>query len=243
MSKKVKVFEPLTDVVPYQVKSGTGRKIVRQAQSQLAQMNYRENMVEAASTDAQRKQFHGVNKKGVNTTEIRGVGSVKKFEGAAPEGRTGASEDWSELDRGHKIPNEQHKSKILEKSSQYKNAYGQYKKGQVSKETVERAKGDFFGTEKHFGSTNVLRPCAGEGCVNPIAKERESVALKKPTGEPLKETVPGKGSKVVTRNLQFKELKKKPTTDSTLCATCSATEKGIQNQGNALKGVSNRERR
>jgi len=39
--KKVKVFAP-TDSVP--VKSGTGRKIVRKAQSELAQMNYRENM-------------------------------------------------------------------------------------------------------------------------------------------------------------------------------------------------------
>jgi hypothetical protein len=38
---KIKVFAP-ADAVP--VKSGTGRKIVRKAQSELAQMNYRENM-------------------------------------------------------------------------------------------------------------------------------------------------------------------------------------------------------
>ena len=38
---KIKVFAP-ADAVP--VKSGTGRKLVRKAQSELAQVNYRENM-------------------------------------------------------------------------------------------------------------------------------------------------------------------------------------------------------
>jgi hypothetical protein len=174
MAKKVKVFEPLTDVVPYQVKSGTGRKIVRQAQSQLAQMNYRENMVEAASTDAQRKQFHGVNKKGVNTTEIRGVGSVEKVQGAAPEGRDGPTKDWSELDRGRRIPENHIENGKMNPTRHMKGALKSFTS--TSDASIkEHHKKRWLGFEKSFGTpVGSVRPCAGENCPNTVQPEEKN---------------------------------------------------------------------
>lgn len=198
MAKKVSV-----QAVERPVKSEKGQNIVREAQSRLSEMNTQETYfrktqslskekaeskaarqdmgkgfkttnLPAASTDAQRKQFHGVGKKGVTTTETRGVGSVKKYSGAAPEGRNAPTKDWSELDRGHKIPEKLGGSKNMGPVSQLKGALTSFIS--TSDASIkEHHKKRWLGIEKSFGTpVGSVRPCAGENCPNTVQPEAKN---------------------------------------------------------------------
>lgn len=199
-----------------------------------------------------RKKLHKQYGKGLNTTQVPGVGSVSKYRGAGPSDRSAPTTDWSSLDRGEKIPSEgsQHFKDIKSASTEYGKAYGAYKQGKSSVEKVHEAKTKFFTVEHRTGSANVLRPCATEGCVNPIAKEREGT-ISKTLGSIDREVKSVNTStghknlkKIKLKPLSLESLKERaPKVDSTLCATCNANEKRIQNKGNALKGVTERQKR
>jgi hypothetical protein len=204
MAKKVNL-----QAVERPVKSEKGQKIVREAQSRLSEMNTQESYfqktqnltkekaeskaarkdmgqgfktkkIPAANTDAQREQFHGVNKKGVNTTEIRGVGSVKKVQGAAPEGRDGPTKDWSELDRGaNRIP----EKKVIQGGGNRKvsfaaSALKQKVTAFTNSKTINEKnahKAAYLNLEKQHGTpAKGIRPCAGNNCPNTVELEAKN---------------------------------------------------------------------
>jgi hypothetical protein len=205
MAKKVNL-----QAVERPVKSEKGQKIVREAQSRLSEMNTQEayfrktqslskekaeskaarqdmgkgfktTNLPAASTDAQRKQFHGVGKKGVTTTETRGVGSVKKYSGAAPEGRNAPTKDWSSLDRGeNRIPEKtffyQNKEKggLVNPTSLMKTATTKFQKSKTIEEKTAHKNTYLKLEEKHGTPAKGIRPCAGAGCSNTVELEAKN---------------------------------------------------------------------